>query len=154
MNHTHRYDTSPRKRIPEVMDALVHENISYRIIEAQSKEADALADWLESHFPFAGSGIEWSRIEGHRCVPWSTTDGLVRSFTGMASTMRSDTLVKVMWNDALSPSLEVAFCDVLRLPEHLFEANFDTWIICESENWCFEIYHEGTLCFGKGQTAA
>lgn len=148
-----RYDTSAKTRIPDVMDALACGNIPYRIIEAQSKEEGTLVDWLESRFPFLGSGIGWSRIQGHRCVSWSTTGDLVPSFTRMAADIRPDTVVKVMWADALMPSLELFFGDVLRLAAPLFEASFDTWIICESENWCFEIYHEGTLCFGVGQVA-
>ena len=43
------------------------------------------------------------------------------------------------------------FQDAVRVTQELFDAKFDTWIVCQSENWCFEVYHEGTLCFGTGQ---
>ena len=68
----------------------------------------------------------------------------------MSSGLASDLVVKVIWDDALTPSLELCLGDAIRVAKELFEARFDTWIICESQNWCFEAYHEGTLCFGAG----
>lgn len=93
MTPRHRYDTHPMVRIPDVINALEREHIAYRLIEARSAEADALARWLEARFPFAGSGIDWSRIPGHRCVEWSKTGDLVPSFVQMAAGVGPDATV-------------------------------------------------------------
>jgi hypothetical protein len=149
----HRYDTHPMVRIPEAIGALEREHIAYRIIEARSAEDRALARWLEARFPFVGSGIQWSSVQDGRCVNWSKMSDLVPSFIQMAACVRSDVTVKVIWDDGLSPSLELTLQDAIRVAKELFDASSDTWIVCQSENWCFEVYHEGTLCFGAGKVS-
>lgn len=39
--------------------------------------------------------------------------------------------------------------EVVKVAREIFECTFDTWIICESENSCVELHHEGTICFAS-----
>jgi hypothetical protein len=144
-------DTDPLVRIPRVVAALQRSYISHRMIEAQSPEAEGITDWIESHFPFIGSQINWPEMRAHQCVQWSTAEDLVESFERMTNCIPAATLVMVAWSDALCPSLEIRLDDVLKIAAQIFEASFDTWIINQEENWCIEAHHEGTLSFGHGR---
>jgi hypothetical protein len=145
-------DTHPLVRIPHVMKALEDAHSHFRLIEAQSPEAEAIADWIESHFPIIGVQIDWSRVQSHECVEWSEIGDLVRAFDSMAHAHPGTASVIVTWSDALRPSLEMKLSEAIRIAPQLFEGVFDTWIVCQKENWCIEMHHEGTLCFGEGRS--
>jgi len=142
---------SSAKRIPRVIAALGSQGSSYRVIEAQSREAEQIADWLETHFPIVGVQIEWERVSSRRCIEWSDTLGLTRAFTTLVRDLPGNPPVVVTWSDALLPSLEIALSELVKVAEVIFESSFDTWIVCKSENWCIEVHHEGTICFGYGR---
>jgi len=133
------------------MAALESVGSSYRAIEAQSSEAESIADWIESHFPITGVQIDWARVSSRRCFEWSESEDLVRSFGSLVRGLPAKSIVVVTWSDALYPSLEMPLCEVTKVASSIFEASFDSWIICESENWCIEVHHEGTICFGYGR---
>ena len=139
------------RRIPRVISALRAQVSPYRVIEAQSSEAEAIADWIELHFPVIGMQIDWSKVSSSRCIEWSETADLVRAFATIIRDLPSQTTVVVTWSDALYPSLEMPLSSVARVAPEIFESCFDTWIICQAENWCIEAHHEGTLCFGHGR---
>lgn len=146
---TDEFDTNPLVRIPAVIRELQERQIPHRVIEAQSREADEIADWMESSFRFFGSQIKWSEVPDHQCVDWGKADDLIDSFEHMSADLKPNSLVFVTWADALCPTLELSLHDMRSIASPIFQADFDTWVICLSENWCFEVYHEGTLCFGR-----
>jgi hypothetical protein len=139
------------KRISEVILALESHNSAYRVIESQSPEAEAIADWIESHFPIVGVQIDWDKVASSRCIKWSDTSDLVRSFATIVCDLSPEANVIVTWSDALYPSLEMKLSEVVQSSGAIFEACFDTYIVCQSENWCIEVHHEGTICFGYGR---
>lgn len=139
------------KRIPRVVSALTSQGSLYRVIEAQSPEAEAVADWIESHFPIIGVQIEWAKVSSSRCIEWSETADLMKAFASIAQDLPRKTTMIVTWSDALYPSLEMPLSEVEKAAPAIFESSFDTWIVCESENWCIEVHHEGTICFGYGR---
>jgi len=151
MNPRHSRDTHPLVRIPRILDRLGRLAIGYRLIPAESAEADAIADWIEASFPFNYTQIDWSKVPGHTCLKWHDEDLLSSSIAALTSHVAADTIVVVTWSDASRPSLELRLCDALEVGAALFEGGDDTWILSERENWCVEVHHEGTLCLGSGQ---
>jgi hypothetical protein len=140
-----------KTRIRHVVSVLDSHGSPHRIIEAQSPEAEAIADWIESRFPVVGVQIDWARVSSARCVEWSDTDGLIRGLATLVRDLPPETTVAVTWSDALYPSVEMPLSEVLKAAPAIFECAFDTWIVCETENWCIEVHHEGTICFGHGR---
>jgi hypothetical protein len=133
------------------VSALDSHGSRYRIIEAQSSEAEAIADWIESHFPIIGAQIDWPRVSSSRCIGWSDMDELIKGLATLVRDLSLETTVAVTWSDALDPSIEMPLSGVLKAAVSIFECAFDSWITCESENWCIEAHHEGTICFGYGR---
>ena len=144
-------DSGSVKRIPYVISALNSQGLSYRVIEAQSPEAEAVADWIESHFPIVGVQIDWAKLPTSRCMEWSETVDLVSAFESLVREMDQSTKVVVTWSNARYPSLEMRLCAMLKVASAIFESCFDTWVLCEADNWCIEAHHEGTICFGHGR---
>jgi hypothetical protein len=93
-----------------------------------------------------GERIDWSEVPNHKCGRWSETADLVESVARVASGLRGDPEVVVTWADGSCPSLAVRVSDLLKIACDVFEADFDTWIVCVAENWCLEAHHDGTVC--------
>jgi hypothetical protein len=151
MTPRHDRDTDPRVRIPRILERLDQLAIGHRLIPAESVEAVTVANWIEANFPISGVQIDWSKVPGHTCLRWHDEDLLGSSIEALTSHLAADTIVVVTWSDAFRPSLELRLRDVLKVGSALFEGGNDTWILSERENWCIEVYHEGTLCLGSGQ---
>ena len=136
--------------IRRVISALQSQDVAYRVLEPQSRDADAIADWIESRFPIVGMQIDWARVPSSRSVKWSDTGELVDSFATLVSDLALNHTVRVTWGNALRPSIELAQSDVVKIAVSVFGSSFDTWVACPQENWCIEDHHEGTLCSGYG----
>jgi len=149
MNPRNRFDSNPSVRIPNVVAAIENMKLDCRVIEAQSPEAEEVADWIETSFPVIGMQIDWGNVPKHNCKEWQDMDDLVSSFDHMVSSLPRSATVVITWSDGLCPSIEMQLSDAMKIAKEIFEASFDTWILCRSEAWCFEVHHEGTLCFGE-----
>src|ERR1017187_7843997 len=96
--------------IRRVISALQSQDVAYRVLEPQSRDADAIADWIESRFPIVGMQIDWARVPSSRSVKWSDTGELVDSFATLVSDLALNHTVTVTWDNALLPSIEVHCC--------------------------------------------
>lgn len=138
-------------RVRHVISALKSDSCRYRLIQAQSPEANAVADWIQSQFPIIGMQIDWAKVASSRCLEWAETTDLVKGLATLIQDLPPGTPVIVTWSDALYPSLEMTLSEAAKVAPEIFETTFDTWIVCQSENWCVEVHHEGTICFGYGR---
>lgn len=136
--------------IQDVLDELSSANDSYRVLSPD--ESDAALAWLANHFPIASWGrILWSDVTESVCVPWEEKgEELAKAFRAMCQNHQlADPPVIVAWSNALAPAIQTSLVAVCHHAEAMFDADFDTWIICETHGWCIEVYHEGELCFGQ-----
>jgi hypothetical protein len=108
--------------------------------------------WWTQHFPFASWGrIQWSAVPYHVCLEWTAKwNDLVDKFHALcdAEVLENPDVI-IIWSNALRPALA---CNLNVVRDHaaiVFEMDFDTWLLCPSQAWCIEVYHEGELCFGK-----
>ncbi|HBY62059.1 MAG TPA: hypothetical protein DEH78_19745, partial [Solibacterales bacterium] len=116
-----RKNTSATAHIPGVLKALEGGQIPYRVIGAESEESAALTEWTERMFPFIHSQVDWSRIPSHQCVTWSGLEDLVLEFERFSRQLTPESLVMVMWADALCPVLEMNLAGVVRIAREIFE---------------------------------
>jgi hypothetical protein len=127
----------------------------YRLLSVA--EQVAIDHWWAQHFPFASWGrIQWSALPDHVCHTWTAKwDDLVDTFHTLCDTEElKDPNVVIIWSNALRPAL---ICPLHVVRDHaaiIFEADFDTWLLCPSKAWCIEVYHEGEICFGQSSTKA
>ena len=135
-----------RRRAPAVARKLETGATHWRVIPADSVEVRRVIRWIETHFPMQGERIEWSQVPSHECVEWVETADLVDSFARLASGLPRDSEVVVTWADGSCPSLVIQTSELLRVAADVLEADFDTWIVCATENWCLEVHHDGTVC--------
>lgn len=136
--------------IQEVLDELSSANEIYRVLSPD--ESDAALAWLANHFPIASWGrILWSDVPASVCVPWAEKgEELEYAFRAMCQTQYlADPAVIVAWSNALAPAVQTSLAAVCRHAQVIFDADFDTWIMCETHGWCIEVYHEGEHCFGR-----
>lgn len=135
-----------RLRAPAVAIRLEEEPGRYRVLPADSAEARAAVRWIEDHFPMQGERIKWSEVPSHKCVHWSQTRDLVDSFTQMAAGLSEDSELVITWADGSCPSIALQKSRLLTIATVVFEADFDTWVVCLAQGWCLEAHHDGTLC--------
>lgn len=147
------YKSSPEhelaRRAPKLAAKLLRGSIRFRVIPAESEEATALVGWIETRFPLVGEKILWAEVPHHRCVPWNDTSDLIDSFSRLVRDLDKNQEVHVTWSDGSCPSLAIRLGDLLGIAGDVFEADFDTWIVSQNENWCMEAHHDGTLCLGR-----
>lgn len=147
-----RYFPNP-ELIKDVTNALEVTGFSYRLLA--EAERDALDRWWQTHFPFASWGrIQWSAVQYHVCQEWTERwKDLPDRFHALCEAEHlQDPEVTIIWSNALRPVLH---CTLRAARDHavtIFEADFDIWIVCPSQQWCIEVYHEGEICFGKANT--
>lgn len=137
--------------IKDVTTAIDAAGGAYRLLTVA--EQARIDHWWAQHFPFASWGrIQWSALSYHVCHQWTTKwDDLVDTFQALcdAEGLENPEVV-IIWSNALRPALACPFHVVRDHAAAVFETDFDTWLLCPSQAWCIEVYHEGELCFGKG----
>ncbi len=137
-----------RELIQDVIEALDADGVRYQIVPPESCE-DAVR-WLDNLPETPLGRTDWTRVPSAACRPWATTEQLVRSFEELWRQHNlGNPVVTVIWGNALSPCLNLELAAALRHAAAIFEADFDTWIICPPEGWHIEVYHGGTICFGR-----
>jgi hypothetical protein len=106
-----------------------------------------LVEWLPGS-PLAH--IDWDAVQGGACRPWDSVGELVAALDELSSLFApGDPRVIVVWANALSPCVETPLSAVRRHAVDVFQTDSDTWIVCPSDGWCIEAWHEGTVCAGK-----
>ncbi len=139
-----------RQLIYHVIEALDRAQEKYALLP--SDDSMRVTDWMESKFPVASWGrILWPSVPDSTCLPWANKGAdLVDAFHSLCDRQDlANPQVVVLWSNALRPGLELSLESVRRHAAEIFNADFDTWIVCESDAWCIEVYHEGELCFGR-----
>jgi len=140
------------RRAPNAARRLEAEVPRYRILPAGSNESLDVTRWIETTFPIIGQRIDWSQVPGHDCSLWTETADLLKAFDRMVSLYNlRDADVVVTWSDGSCPSVALSVRGLLKVAVEMFEADFDTWIICATQNWCIEIHHDGSICFAYGR---
>jgi hypothetical protein len=138
-----------RRLIQTVLDALDARGEQYRVLYGSESE-DAVS-WLEQAFPVATWGrILWDKVPSSRCTRWATLSDLEHRLRECCERESLDDLVVVVvWSNALRPGLELSLSSAVRHATPIFEADWDTWVLCRVEGWCLEVYHEREICFGR-----
>jgi len=152
MNTRSERSTDPAIHIPGVLNALAHHGITHRIIPAQSPEDSRLTEWTQRTFPTVHSQVDWTRVAHHKCVEWWELEDLVLSFQKLADMLNPTTDVVVMWANALNPCVEMRLGDVAKIAWAIFEeheTSRDVLVFSQADGWLIEMFHEGTLCFGR-----
>lgn len=140
---------SDLRLIQELLASLDVGREQYRVLS--SAECERAVAWLKDHFPIALWGrVIWSEVPDSTCVAWSNFEERASLFAQLCERLDLDNpQVTVMWSNALRPCIEIALEGARRNAEQIFDADFDTWILCPIDGWCIELYHEGELCFGR-----
>lgn len=142
--------------IQDVLDELNVTGAEYHLLSVSERE-NTVYHWWQRNFPLASWGrVLWSDVPGSVCLSWTDKwKDLVDKFHDLSEKERlGHPPVVIIWSNALKPAL-VCSLDVIR--DHaatIFEADFDTWVLCQAEEWCIEVYHEGEICFGRSQGKA
>lgn len=136
--------------ISEVLAVLKANGEPFQLLDSSGESELRYSNWMESSFPIASWGrIAWDNVPNSRCWDWEDFDQLLNAFNEMCNSVgEKNPVVAVFWSNQLKPTLKLSFTTVKRYAEQIFEADWDTWIVCLDENWCIENYHEGELCFG------
>jgi hypothetical protein len=140
-----------QRLIQEVLEALNTAHEEYTLLSA-NEYAAVVDNWWQQSFPFASWGrVLWEEVPNSVCIAWSEKwNDLVHSFQTLCSEQKLlNPTVVIVWSNALKPALSTSLDAVRRHAAVIFEADFDTWIICQTDRWCIEVYHEGELCFGR-----
>jgi hypothetical protein len=141
--------------IRDVTDALRREGISFDVLSKDSSEASTAVAWLEERFPIEPWGrVGWNRVEHADCRQWSTWEDMIRIFGDLLERVgrdlhRADAPVLLIWSNAARPILRVPFAALRACGAEILDEDLDVWIVCPSQGWCIEKYHEGELCFGR-----
>jgi hypothetical protein len=140
-----------RSEKQELLAQLDAESVSYRIIWADLPTAEQPTHWIAENFPIAWWGrIDWSLVPASVEKTWHNYSDLVAIFRQLIVDQQLGNANAIAtWSDASSLSLELNLDAVARHAELVFQASWDTWILCPDQSWCIECYHEGELCFGR-----
>lgn len=135
----------------ELLAQLDAELLSYRIIWAEFPAVEQPTHWIAENFPIAWWGrIDWSLVPDRVEKTWHNYHDLAATFRQLiVDEQLGDTNAIATWNDASSLSLELNLGAVARHAELVFQASWDTWIVCPDQSWCIECYHEGEICLGR-----
>jgi hypothetical protein len=141
--------------IRDVTDALQREGISFEVMSKGSREEAAAVEWLEGTFPVESWGrVGWNRVENADCRQWATWDDMIRTYGDLLDRMQQDlgqpdAPVLLIWSNAARPILRVPFAALRVCGAEILDEDSDVWILCPSQGWCIEKYHEGELCYGR-----
>lgn len=135
----------------ELLAQLDTESAPYQLIWADSPTTEQPLHWLTQNFPIAWWGrIDWRLMPDPIEDRWLDYPDLANKFRRlMLEQQLFDPTVLVTWSDASSLSLSLNLSTVARHAELVFQASWDTWVICTNPSWCIECYHEDDLCFGR-----
>jgi hypothetical protein len=144
---------SDPETIREVLDEFDAMNEAYRLIIDQSHEQSVM-QWFTDLYPFVSWGvgrISWPDIPASVCRNWSDHPEQLPKFLREITVRErlADAVVFVIWITSSRPILETTLAVVQRHAAAIFDADLDTWIVCQSDGWCIEVYHEGEICFGR-----
>lgn len=140
-----------RSEKQELLAQLDAESVSYNIIWADLPAAEQPTHWIAENFPIAWWGrIDWSLVPDRVEKTWHNYDDLAATFRQLIvdQQLRNPSAIAT-WSDASSLSLELSLSTVARHAKLVFQASWDTWIVCPDQSWCIECYHEGELGFGR-----
>lgn len=129
----------------------------YRLHMPGSAGERAAISWLHRAWPWRSWGqICWIEVADSVCVSWSSREELAAAFERTcAGQALGNPTVMVMGVTSSHPTIELPLDAARRHVSPIFQADRDTWVFCQSEGWCFEIYHDDDLCFGRvGSSAA
>lgn len=145
-----------RSEKQELLAQLDAESVSYNIIWADLPTTEQPTHWIAENFPIAWWGrIDWSLVPGYVEERWHNYDDLATTFRQLIVDQQlGNPNAIATWSDASSLSLELSLNIVARHAELVFQASWDTWIVCPERSWCIECYHEGELCFGRKSRGA
>jgi hypothetical protein len=145
--------TPDPETIREVLDELDNNNEQYRLIMDQSLNQPDM-HWFTESFPFVKWGlgrISWAEVPSSTCLNWSSYPEQLSQLFEEISIHEGlqDTVVTVIWITSSRPILETTLAVVRKHAAVIFDADLDTWVVCRSDGWCVEVYHEGEICFGR-----
>jgi hypothetical protein len=141
-------------RIRDVIDALQREGISFEVLGKGSPEESVAMKWLK-RFPIEPWGrVGWNRVENADCRRWVTWNDMLRTYGELLDQVQkefdqTDPSVLLVWFDAGRPVVRVPFSALRACGAEILDEDFDVWILCPSQGWCIEKYHEGELCYGR-----
>jgi len=110
--------------------------------------------WLQRTFPWTTWGrIDWPLVPGSLCRAWNSLSDLCAAFeTLCALATLHNPRVFVGWSNAAAPGLLLDLVAARLAAAELFTVSWDTWLLCPSEGWTIEVFHEGEICFGHIET--
>lgn len=133
--------------IQDVLKSLEASGDEYRLLSAE--EDERLTNWIETSFGTSWFRVRWSDVPGHECREWLEWRDRVGSVEQLIDERAlGNPTVCIVWSNLLTPRLEISLDVARRHSGLIFAADFDTWIICETDQWLIEVYHEGEACFG------
>lgn len=108
-------------------------------------QADVLFSKLEAMFPFTSWGrIDWEKVPQKIIIQNSDT------IIPLLEKHKKDIYapVYIMWDDANVPIIKSSIKPIIQNIEHVTAVSFDTWILCPTEGWVIEFFHDGKVTLG------
>jgi hypothetical protein len=141
--------------ISEVVDALQRGGVSFDVLSKSGREEAAAIAWLQEAFPVEEWGrIGWNRVTNADCRKWVTWEDMLQTYSALLDRVQqdlpqTDAAVLLIWSNAMRPIVRVPFAALRPYGAEILDADSDVWIICPSQGWCIEKYHEGELSYGR-----
>ena len=141
---------SKNPEIRSIINSLETENSEYEIL-LPGKQLSP--EWLEANFPIAWWGrIDWQQVSSGECYQWNTETEAADYFHEICQKKEIENpIVVIAWTNALNPEIKLRLEAVKKHLLAILQADLDTWIMCPSDKWVIEMYHEGEMCFGKSE---
>jgi hypothetical protein len=140
-----------KQLIQDVLAELDSGGEPYRILSPQ--DSRAVVSWLNRYPESRVAHVDWSSVPGSICRDWDKWGELVTTLDQICEAVGLDDPPVVIWQNALSPCLELPLSAARRHAMVIFRADPDVWIACPEQGWSIEKWHEGTLCFGRALEA-
>lgn len=141
--------------VGELARSLAQQGVGARLLSADCSESDEISAWLEASFPMAAWGkIDWEKVSDSHSLEWRSPEEVLKAFRymynalGLERSMKSETIIFVIWSNALDPILVLQWDGFIAHKEEVLRADSTLWVICKEKNWCMEKNGVGTFSFG------
>src|SRR5690606_34111997 len=141
--------------VQEVITALQRENFVFDVLARGSTDESSVIEWMENAFPIQPWGrVNWSGVKHARCRSSKTWEEMRQAYEALLDQVEAERRepsapILLVWSNAARPVLRVPFAALRACGAEILDADFDVWLICPTEGWCIEKYHEGELCYGR-----
>ncbi|PZO39867.1 MAG: hypothetical protein DCF19_13360 [Pseudanabaena frigida] len=116
----------------------------------KTPDCDRLETWLSKSFPWSFGQINWTQVKGSICLNWHSYDEVDSIFHQLCQSQQlGNSVINAMWFSAHHPVLEMQMELVRASLTKILVEDWDTWVFDPAAGWCIEIYHEGSICYGK-----